>query len=98
MGGDYDTGAFGQWSGPETDIWLEALDQISGFDPDVADQIAADTWAQLLYHESMFDLELPADQREAIYQAFSDYMEANYDIDWGEIVDWEAYREAYDAA
>ena len=98
MGGDYDTGGFGEWSQAETEIWEEALDQIAGFDPDVADRIADDSWAQFMYHESMFDFQIPPDQREAIYNTFWEYMDSTYDIDWGEIVDWEAYREAYDAA
>lgn len=84
------------WSPEETALFNDALESIHN--GPLAEQIASDDWVGFLYHEAMWDFEIPADYRQGAYDAFVDYMEENYGIEWDEIYDWEAYREAYDAA
>lgn len=98
MGDDIISGTNELWSDDERALWDDAISEVAGFDPLTAEQIGNDEWAQFLYHESMFDFDIPSDQREGIYSQFESYMLDTYDVDWGEVMDWEGYREAYDAA
>ena len=83
------------WSDDENALFADALGNLSD---ELGEQVANDEWAQFLYHEAMWDFDISADYRANAYDAFVDYMESTYGIEWDEIYDWEAYREAYDAA
>jgi hypothetical protein len=83
------------WSDDERALFDDAIETIGG---DLGQTIANDDWAGFLYHEAMWDFDIPADYRAGAYDAFIDYMLDTYDVEWDEVYDWEAYREAYDAA
>lgn len=53
---------------------------------------------ELLVHSAMFDMELSAENRAALYEAMTEYLEDNYDLIFEEIFDWEDYRDWYDSA
>ena len=88
-------GIWDGWSDDEARLFDKAIENIGG---DLGDQIRDDEWVSFLYHEAMWDFEIPADYRANAYDAFVDYMETNYGVEWDEVYDWEAYREAYDNA
>lgn len=90
MGGIWDN-----WSEDESRLFESAMGEIGG---DLAETIKGDEWVSFLYHEAMWDFEIDAHYRSGAYDAFVEYMQVNYGIEWDEIYDWEAYREAYDAA
>ena len=83
------------WSEEESELFQDAINIIGG---DLGEQIQNDDWVGFLYHEAMWDFDIPADYRQGAYDAFVEYMDDVYGVDWDEVYDWEAYREAYDAA
>ena len=89
-------GIWDNWSEDETRLFADALGNLDN--DNLAERVAGDEWVGFLYHEAMWDFEISGDYRQGAYDAFIDYMESVYGIEWDEIYDWEAYREAYDAA
>lgn len=85
----------GDWSDDELRLFQEAIENV---DPSIRDDVFNDPWVSTLYDVAMWDFEVAPDFRQAAYDEFVRYMEAEYGIEWDEIYDWEAYREAYDAA
>lgn len=77
------------WSNNEKDMWVGAFEPIGAFD---------DRHAQALFNEGYFNFELPSDERVAIREALDEYLMNEYGIDFDEIFDWEAWRDAYGAS
>jgi len=57
-----------------------------------------DNFAQNLYDAALFDHDISRDDRAAIMDTLRDYMWDEYGVDFDDVFDWEAYREAYDNA
>jgi hypothetical protein len=83
------------WSEDEANLFADAIGNMGD---EIGAQVAQDEWANFLYHEAMWDFDIPADYRAGAYDAFVEYMQDTYGVEWDEVYDWEAYREAYDAA
>lgn len=78
------------WSDSE----MEFFDDFVGGEPELVD----DTELQMLFHEALFDRDVTPGDREHFRDDLEEYLWDKYEIDFNEIFDWEAYREAYDAA
>lgn len=76
------------WSVEQEEIYD---DLVSG-DP----VIGADDNLQFLFEE-IFDEDLKPWERDAVFDAISDYMWEQYEIDFDSAFDWDAYREFYDS-
>jgi hypothetical protein len=57
-----------------------------------------DTTAQALFHAAYFDQDYTTSERVAIREALAEYLEDEYDIDFDDVFDWEAWRESYGEA
>lgn len=75
------------WSAEEKDLWDDFVD----LDP----ELGRDDFAQIMFHESFFDLDMSPDQRDKFYAQLTEYLESGYDIDFRAEFDWEDYREWY---
>jgi len=80
-----------QFSAAESALWDDVM---AGVD------YSYDATAEALYHAAYFDFanNYTQSERSAIQDAFHDYMLEQYDLDWDEEFDWEAYRESYGEA
>lgn len=87
---DFDTGS---WDAVERRLFDDAVAGIGG---ETGQEIADDQWLGFLYHEAMWDWDIPADQRAGVYSAFEDYVRDTYGIEWDDYFDWLAYRKRYD--
>lgn len=76
------------------ELWDGALSELS---PSVAEAIRQDPFAETLYETALWDWNLAGDTRNDAYEAFAAYMDEYYDVEWEEIFDWDAWREAYDS-
>lgn len=56
-----------------------------------------DRLLQALYDEALFNFDLSNEDRAAIMETMRDYVWDEYGIDFDDVFDWEAYREAYDS-
>lgn len=74
------------WSQREANLYADAFSPIGAFDDPVA---------QALFNEGYFNRDIPADDRSAIREALNDYMLQEYDVEFNDIFDWDAWREAY---
>jgi hypothetical protein len=91
-------GAWEGWSEDEARLFEKALGEIADeYGEALAQEIGEDQWVQFLYHEGMWDFELAGDYRANAYNAFVDYMMETYNMEWEDVYDWDAYREAYDS-
>jgi hypothetical protein len=77
------------WSDPEKGLWADAFEPIGAFN---------DPHAQALFNAGYFDEGWSRDERAAIREELSDYLMDAYGVDFDEVFDWEAWREAYGAA
>lgn len=77
------------WGDAEKGMWVDAFEPIGAFD---------DRTAQALFNEGYFNFDISTSDRSAIREALSDYMMDTYGIDFDEIFDWNAWREAYGEA
>lgn len=57
----------------------------------------ADTWGHNLLNLGYYDMDLSYDLRVAAQEAFDNYLDQYYDVDFEDIFDFDAYREWYDA-
>lgn len=57
-----------------------------------------DNMAQNLFDAALFDHDISSGDRAAIMDSLRDYMWDEYGVDFDDVFDWEAYREAYDNA
>jgi hypothetical protein len=74
------------WSSTERDLY-------SPFETVGAYQ---DLTAQALYHEGYFNMDITSDERAAIREALDAYMDDVYDVDFDDLFDWVAWRDAYE--
>lgn len=70
-------------------MWSDAFEPVGAFD---------DRVAQALFNEGYFNFDITTSERSAIRDALHDYMIDTYDVDFDEIFDWQAWREAYGTA
>jgi hypothetical protein len=75
------------WYSAETSMYVDLVGGVP--------QIADDSALQLLFHEALFDMELSPHQREGVLQELERYLWEEYDINFDDVFDWEAYREWY---
>ena len=73
------------WSDFEKRLW-----------DDFPDDVVDDRIAQAMYNDAYFNHDLTSDDRMAIRSAFSDYLDQEYGIDFDQIFDWDAWRDAYE--
>lgn len=85
------------WSEDEAEVFDRTLDNVFDENPTIASQMADDEWLQFLYGE-VFWGDYAGDERQLIYANLVSYVEDEYGYEWEDIFDWEAWREAYDAA
>jgi hypothetical protein len=57
-----------------------------------------DNFAQNLYDAALFDHDISSSDRAAVMETLRDYMWDEYGVDFDDVFDWVAYREAYDSA
>jgi len=74
------------WSSWEKDLWTDAFEPIGAFD---------DRVAQALFNEAYFNFDISTPERVAIRETLDDYMMREYGVDFDDIFDWQAWREAY---
>lgn len=74
-----------RWNDRELEIFTDSL-------PASAQD---DDFVQFLYHEALFDMDISPEYRSEIYEMLVDYLADEYGIDFGDAMDWEAYREWY---
>ena len=80
----------GEWS----DIERGLFEDMAAYDPDIID----DHMLQTLYDTAMFDWDICREERDYAYNALVEYLWTEYGLDFEDVFDWEAYREAYDNA
>lgn len=74
------------WTNSEQDMWQNVTEGTGALNDEVA---------QALFNEAYFNFDLSSDQIGAIRDALDGYMMDQYGLDFDEVFDWEAYREAY---
>lgn len=76
----------------EYDAWdpieVNIYEEITGGD-------IQDDYLEILYHEALFDRDLSPEMRENFLDQLIDYLWDEYDIDFDDVMDWEAFREWY---
>lgn len=79
---------FDDLSGAEDALWLDAFAANA--------DVFYDPTAQALFHEAYFNPGgWESDQLAAIRDNLHDYLQEEYGIDFDEVFDWDAWREAY---
>jgi hypothetical protein len=84
MPDDFENEFIGRWSQTEDLLWTDAF----------GNQFE-DTTAQALFHAAYFDQSYETDERVQIRRALDEYLKDEYDIEFDEVFDWEAWRESY---
>lgn len=80
------TDPFNDFSSAEDALWSDAFGE-EFFDPT----------AQALFHAAYFAPgEYEPDELSAIREQLASYLDAEYDIDFNEVFNWDAWREAYE--
>lgn len=74
------------WGDNERNLYFDAFEPVGAYQ---------DTTAQALYNEGYFNYDISTEQRVAIREALDNYMWQEYGVDFQEIFDWEAFRDAY---
>lgn len=74
------------WSETEKDLWQDAFESVGAFD---------DRYAQTLFNAGYFETDYSSDERSAIRDRLSEYLMDEYGVDFDDVFDWEAWREAY---
>jgi hypothetical protein len=77
------------WDTDEKELW----DDFVEIDP----RLGEDDYAQILFHEAYFDLDIPPDDRDNYHDSLEQYLE-EFGIDFDDTFDWEGYREWYETA
>lgn len=80
-----------EWS---SDIELRLFENIADQTPG----LYADTFIQNLYDAALFNYDIDTAERKIILEAMRDRMWDEYGVDFDNVFDWEAFREAYDRA
>lgn len=77
---------------PEWNPWeIEVFEDLTeGFTP-----MMENPYLQSLYHDAMWDLEIPRSERDTAYEELVSFMREEYDVEFADEFDWEAYREWY---
>lgn len=75
------------WNRWEIETFLELTDGIPA--------MVENQYLQGLYHDAMWDLEIPIRQRDAAYNELVDFMREEYEIEFADEFDWEEFREWY---
>jgi hypothetical protein len=86
MADDFDFINAQNWSDAERELWGGAFGESDTF---------FDPVAQALFNEGYFNFDLSTEQIGQIRDTLHDYLIDEYGIDFDQVFDWEAYREAY---
>ena len=78
------------WDADETEMWDDFV-ELDG-------RLANDDFAQIMFHEAFFDLDINPEERDQYYEQLTEYLASGYEIDFDETFDWEDYRDWYEAA
>lgn len=79
-----------EWS----EVEFQLFDSMASANPDLYN----DQWIQTLYDAALFEHDISSSDRAAIMESLRDYMWDEYGLDFDDVFDWEAFREAYDRA
>lgn len=89
---------------PHDDEWAEGLGW-SGFEEHLFENIGnaneaifQDDLLQQAFDIGWFDMNVASDYREAAREFVYEYLEDVYGVDFDEVFDWDAWREAYEGA
>ena len=80
-----------EWGETESRLYEELISETG------ESALADDRIFQALYDEAMFNFDLSHQDRVDILDTMRDYAWDEYGIDFDDVFDWEAYREAYDS-
>lgn len=75
-----------RWYEREKDMYIDAFQAVGVYD---------DWVAQTMFNEAYFNFDAPRDQIRRTQHEFEAYMRRTYGVEFGDIFDFEAYREAY---
>lgn len=67
---------------------------------DLTDGIPAtmeNPYLQDLYHDAMWNLDIPIRERDSAHNELVEFIREQYDIEFDQEFDWEAWREWYDS-
>lgn len=67
-------------------------------DADISERMADDETLKYFFDAAWFDTDISADERYAARELLDEYLDAEYDLDIDEEMDWEVWRAWYDAA
>jgi hypothetical protein len=84
---DFENEFVGRFSHTESYLWQDAFGETF-----------RDQTAEALFHAAYFDQDYTTDERVQVRRALQEYMAEEYDIDFDEQFDWEAWRESYGQA
>lgn len=84
--GNNDWDEFLDWSDTESQLFEDMAHGTDALD---------DPLLQALYNAAYFDMDLHGRELNAVREALHDYVLDQYDFDFAEFFDWEAWREAY---
>lgn len=87
-GDDYDYFVPASWSEDEANLY----DELVSGNP----EIAGDHQLQFLYNEALFDMELSPPDRQIVLDLLEEYLWDEYNIDFDDVFDWDAYRDWYE--
>lgn len=79
-----------EWGSQEIEIFVNMTDGIEA--------LVTDEFLQAQFHTALFEPELSERERDEAYEAMVEYLYDEYEIEFDEVFDWEAYREWYENA
>lgn len=74
------------WSDAEQSMWTDAFEGETAFQ---------DEMAMILYHHGYFNFDAPSSVIVDAREALDAYLMDEYGVDFAEVFDWQAYRDAY---
>lgn len=77
------------WHPIEATVFEDLTDGI----PAIMDNV----YVQDLYHDAMWNLDIPIRERDAAHNELVEFIHDQYEIEFDQEFDWEAWREWYDA-
>jgi hypothetical protein len=75
------------WSHWEVETFISVTDGIPA--------IVENPYVQSLYHDALWNFEIPLKDSGAAYNELVDFMREQYDLEFADDFDWEEYREWY---
>lgn len=76
-----------EWDSAEAEMFYDLTDGI--------DAMLEDQTLQALFHDGLFADDYSPDEQQAIFETLVDYFYEEYDLEFNQEFDWEAFREWY---